>query len=228
MAQQRIEQLDERFARHLRESRARAIVDNNDSANPVIWASMAYEGWYDGDPAGTHPEPNTDHQPAFDEPLVNTSNDPNVWSALDPYWLRVPVDGLWSIELEPAANVSLNITTDAYRGVKLRTRAESWRGHDSGDPDLALFPEGRDDPFGVAGIWSGVESTHDLTYLPVGVDFVQWGQSVAGPPIFLTENDSIRVLFTGAELDTFDTGDGWFALDFQGLLTMRRIGGLVA
>lgn len=223
MARGRREKIDERVARMVRDDRARVI--GNSQSGGIIKASMAYEGWYDGDPPETHPQPDTDHQPAFDEPTMN-SFDGSVWSVDDPYWLRVPIDGLWraSFDAQPNVTVILGGTGSGYIGIRLRTYVEFARGHDLGDPDIPLYPVGRDDPFGPPGIWSASAGfCYDERILPEGEEDFAPSFSTSGPPFEMTEDDSVRVIFHATTLEDFGVDDYWFNLAFQGDLCLELV-----
>lgn len=224
MPVQRRETFPERFARHLREERMRSIKGAS-SQNPsmLIQAYIDYEAWYDGDPAGTHPAPDEDHQPSFSEPSINQSGDPHIWDADDPYWIRVPADGLWVFSLLHSPFFSLNLggTGDGYRAIVDDVKVEAWRHTVGGD--FADGPEGRDDPFAPAGIWSGAPYLYDVDYLPEHHDFFSLSRTIIGVPAPLTVHDSIRVLWHPTTLDSFGASDGFFNLAYQGEFWMERV-----
>lgn len=219
MPTQRREQLDERMARFLREQRAKNIAGSAaPTSSMMISASFAFESWFDGDPPGTMPEPATDFQPAFEEPFVNLSDDPLVWDALDPYWLRVPAAGLWVVSMSAYMNFDVTFDAAGYVGLQTDVYAESWRSLPPGTD-----PVGRDDPFGV-GAWGGISGgCYDTKFYPEGRESFNLTQSISGPPFELSEDDSIRALYRLNSLEAFAAG-GFFSNSFQGQLTMMRVG----
>lgn len=226
MATPRREQLDERVARQLREERARAIrAAAAPVGNKLISAYLEFESWFNGDPPGTHPEPELDHQPAISEPWLNTSGDDGVWDAGDPYWLRIPEPGVYRVTVEHSSIISLDLSGtggDGYNGVQVDTYAEAWRSNLPAGED----PTGRDDPFfgPPPSIWSGFTVAYDQHFLPPRHDTYSLGYDFSGPLVELSDIDSLRVIFRYNTLDPLDPSDGWFNAFFQGAVSLERVG----
>lgn len=214
MASPRREKLDERLARLLREQRESLIRGSTGASHPCLLAPIEYEDFYvaDGPPG---PEPGTDHQPAFGEPWVNDFGD-DAWSASDPYWIRVLEPGLYRISLEASATWDFDFSPDADDALVTDFYSEAWRSH---DPD-GLWPEGRDDPFNGALIWSGFfGSAYDQRCWDARLSGSK-GFAFSGTLTALDELYSLRVIWRLQEIAL--TGGDWFSTSFQGAINIEK------
>lgn len=226
----RHEEMDERFARHLRESRSEGIWQAPAGESQVIVAGLEYSSWFADGSGDAGPVGGSGGwwYPNIEEPWYNTTG-VEVWDPAFSHWLTIPEDGLWRGTIIGSWYGALFLDAATHTHQAIETISSLWYAR-SVSP-FGIPPETDDpgDAWPSSSIWGSASFAWHQMYTPVEMDTIRPDTSAIGLPTELESGvDYVHAAVRMMEVEDLAVDDEWFSLSFQGSICLERISDIPA